>query len=132
MGVHRTSSRGEAEAYAVGGTVLGLAGAGLTLQNNLSDSLAVTADGPDRVEIRTNTGGGTFGAPVSVLVGGGSSPHSLAAVTASDIPYVSRAGQPNARSIARRWCGRSGSALAIATESVGAGIFPSTTSRAMA
>jgi len=42
--------------------------------------LAVTADGPDRVEIRTNTGGGTFGAPVSVLVGGGSSPHSLAAV----------------------------------------------------
>ncbi len=31
--------------YAIGGTVTGLVGSGLTLQNNLSDSLAITANG---------------------------------------------------------------------------------------
>ncbi|MDQ1348541.1 MAG: repeat-containing protein [Acidobacteriota bacterium] len=42
--------------------------------------LAATMGGPDRIEIRTNGGTGSFGAPVSVLMGGGSGPHSLAAV----------------------------------------------------
>ena len=33
------------EAYAVGGTITGLAGNGLVLQNNLGDNLSITADG---------------------------------------------------------------------------------------
>ncbi len=42
--------------------------------------LAATLDGPDRVEIRTNSGGGGFSAPVPVLLTAGSGPHSLVAV----------------------------------------------------
>ena len=42
--------------------------------------LAVTADAPDRVEIRLNNGAGSFGAPVAVPTGAGTSPHSLAAL----------------------------------------------------
>jgi len=42
--------------------------------------MAVTLDAPDRVEIRTNNGSGSFGAPVSVLVGAGTGPHSIVAV----------------------------------------------------
>jgi hypothetical protein len=47
--------------------------------NNRPD-LAVTADAPDRVEIRLNDGNGGFGAPTAVLTGAGTSPHSLAAL----------------------------------------------------
>ena len=42
--------------------------------------LAVTADAPDRVEIRLNDGTGAFGAPVAIPTGSGTSPHSLAAL----------------------------------------------------
>jgi hypothetical protein len=40
--------------------------------------LAATADGPDRVLLRLNTGGGVFGAAVPVPVGAGTGAHSLA------------------------------------------------------
>jgi hypothetical protein len=47
--------------------------------NNRPD-LAVTADAPDRVEIRLNDGAGAFGAPVPVPTGAGTGPHSIAAL----------------------------------------------------
>lgn len=46
---------------------------------NIRPDLAVTVDAPDRVEIRLNSGTGTFGAPVSVPTGAGTGPHSIAA-----------------------------------------------------
>lgn len=47
---------------------------------NARPDLAVTADAPDRVEIRLNNGAGAFGAPVAVPTGAGTAPHSLAAL----------------------------------------------------
>ncbi|KAB2963633.1 MAG: VCBS repeat-containing protein [Thermoanaerobaculia bacterium] len=42
--------------------------------------LAATADAPDRVLVRLNTGGGVFGAAVAIPVGAGTGAHSLAAL----------------------------------------------------
>jgi hypothetical protein len=41
--------------------------------------LATTADAPDRVVVRLNTGGGAFGAPTGVATGAGTSPHGISA-----------------------------------------------------
>jgi len=56
---------------------------GVALANFGGDNrpdLAITADTPNRVEIRLNNGTGSFGAPVSVPVGAGTGIHSLAAL----------------------------------------------------
>jgi hypothetical protein len=37
--------------------------------------MAVTSDAPDKIVVRFNLGNGTFGAPVTTLLGGGTSPH---------------------------------------------------------
>ena len=37
--------------------------------------MAVTSDAPDKIVVRLNLGDGTFGAPATILLGGGTSPH---------------------------------------------------------
>jgi hypothetical protein len=53
--------------------------------------IAVTSDTPDKVSILSNSGSGAFGAPVAVALGGGDSPHGVAAANFdgdSDIDLV--------------------------------------------
>ncbi len=62
--------------YVVGTRPSGLAVA--DLNGDGRPDISVTSDSPDKVSTLFNTGGGAFGAPVSVALGGGTSPHGLA------------------------------------------------------
>ncbi len=66
-----------AASYAVGQRPSGVAVA--DFDGKLRPDIAVTSDTPDKVSILFNNGSGTFGTPVVVSLGGGTSPHGIVA-----------------------------------------------------